>query len=120
MLAKTVWTPDFTILTAPMAIALFCALLARPNWGAESRLIELAPYAVGVYVVHPALRDLIEQVVPAVESLAGASVTGSIAWHILYTPALFALSLLVYVAILRLRGLSPEDNHFPRFRALVD
>lgn len=95
--AQGVYTASYTVGTALLSISLFLFLLSRPALGAGTPLPSWGGYAVGIYVVHPALLYPLERADAALR-LLGFGGGNSILWHLALTPAVFFGSWLVYVA----------------------
>ena len=108
----SVYAPSYGISTALLTIALFMFLLSRPKLGVDTPLPSWGTYAVGIYIVHPAVFALIRTGRDVLESV-GYSIDGTIVWHLLLTPTLFLVSVLVYLAADRLRVIEIGGTHWP-------
>ncbi|WP_122089298.1 acyltransferase [Halalkalicoccus subterraneus] len=95
-----VYTASYTITTALLTIGLFAFLLSKPNLGNATPLPAWGHYAVGIYVVHPAVLSALNGLGNALDA-AGYDATGSIPWHLALTPATFFGALLVYLGAYR-------------------
>ncbi|MFD1642749.1 acyltransferase [Halohasta litorea] len=107
-----VYAPSYGISTALFTASLFLFLLSRPKLGADTPLPSWGSYAVGIYVVHPAVFALIRAGRDVLEA-SGYTIDGTILWHLLLTPTLFVLSVLVYLAADRLRVIEIGGTHWP-------
>lgn len=96
-----VYTASYTITTALLTLGLFAFLLSKPDLGGSTALPTWGQYAVGIYVVHPAVLAALNGLGTALDAM-GSDVTGSIPWHLLLTPATFFGALLVYLGAHRL------------------
>lgn len=109
--AQGVYTATYTVGTALFSVSLFLFLLSRPALGAGTPLPSWSRYAVGIYVVHPALLYPLER---ADAALGPLGVGGdSILWHLALTPAVFFGSVLVYVAARRTGALRTSRLRLP-------
>jgi len=108
----SVYAPSYGIATALVTTSLFLLLLSRPRLGADTPLPSWGTYAVGIYVVHPAVFALIRAGRDVLESM-GYTVDGTILWHLLLTPTLFVASFLVYLAADRLHVIEMGGTHWP-------
>ena len=107
-----VYAPSYGLSTALLTVSLFLFLLSRPRLGVDTPLPSWGTYAVGIYVVHPAVFALIRAGRDVLEAV-GYTIDGTIIWHLLLTPMLFLLSFLVYLAADRLRVIEIGGTHWP-------
>lgn len=107
-----VYAPSYGITTALFTLSLFMFLLSRPTLGADTPLPSWGKYAVGIYVVHPAVFALLRTGRDVLESM-GYSIDQTILWHLLLTPTLFFASWLVYIAAHKLRIIEIGGSHLP-------
>jgi len=108
----SVYAPSYGISTALLTIALFMFLLSRPKLGVDTPLPSWGAYAVGIYVVHPAVFALIRAGRDVLEAM-GYVISDLLVWHLLLTPTLFVVSVLVYFAADRLRVIEIGGTHWP-------
>ncbi|WP_306052227.1 acyltransferase [Natronococcus wangiae] len=116
--ADGVYTASYTIATALFTLSLFLFLLSRPDLGKHTSLPSWGNYAVGIYVVHPAVLYVLEHAGKALDA-TGYAVTDTFLWHLVLTPATFFGSLAVYLAILELGLYEPGEIRLPRLRRLT-
>lgn len=96
--AAGVYAPSYTIATALVTLSLFVFLLSRPDLGKRTRLPAWGrTYAVGIYVVHPSVLAALLGVAELGRGM-GYSITETLVWHLLFTPATFFGAFLVYLA----------------------
>ena len=107
-----IYSPSYGIATALFTASLFLFLLSRPQLGADTPLPSWGKYAVGIYVVHPAVFALIRAGRDVIESM-GYNLDQLVLWHLLLTPTLFVASWLVYIAADRLRVIEIGGSHLP-------
>lgn len=112
-LAAGVYAPSFTVGTAAFAVALFLFLLSRPDLGASTRIPAYGRYAVGVYVAHPPVLAVLEQV-GGRASVGGTTLAETVGWHLAYAPATFVGALAVYLTAHRLGVIEIGGSHLPR------
>ncbi|WP_253738290.1 acyltransferase family protein [Halohasta salina] len=108
----SVYAPSYGIATALLTASLFLFLLSRPRLGVDTPLPSWGIYAVGIYVVHPAVFALIRAGRDVVETM-GYPISETIIWHLLLTPTLFVVSWLGYLAADRLRVIEIGGTHWP-------
>ncbi len=107
-----VYSPTYTLFTAVSTLALFIFLLSRPSLGESTPLPSWGAYAVGIYVVHPPVLFVFEQVGDAILAVSTHSVV-VILWHLLFTPATFFGALAVYLILHRLHVIEIGGSHLP-------
>ena len=108
----SVYAPSYGIATALLTASLFLFLLSRPRLGVDTPLPAWGTYAVGIYVVHPAVFALIRAGRDVLEAM-GYTISDLLVWHLLLTPTLFLLSVLVYLAADKLRVIEIGGTHWP-------
>ena len=109
--AQGVYTASYTVGTALFSISLFLYLLSRPGLGAGTPLPSWGGYAVGIYVVHPALLYPLERADALTRQIGYGG--DSILWHLALTPAVFFGSWLLYAAIRRSESLRGGRSPIP-------
>lgn len=101
-LSSGVYTVGYTPLTIVVAVSLFTYLLSRPTLGKGTVFPKLGEYAVGVYILHPALVLLLRDILArGIEAFYGLRVLDTLVWHLLFTPVVFTGSLCTYVVLER-------------------
>jgi surface polysaccharide O-acyltransferase-like enzyme len=95
-ISHSVYTASYTIGTALFTISLFVFLLSRPNLGKDTSLPSWGKYAVGIYVVHPAILYPVERVDRVLYQI-GYDVSNTLFWHLTLTFGTFFGALLVYI-----------------------
>lgn len=96
--AEGVYAPSYTIGTVLVTISLFLFLLSRPRLGETTMLPSWGRrYAVGIYVVHPAVLFILERIRDVLHE-TGYEIGNTVLWHLTFTPATFFGALLIYVA----------------------
>lgn len=112
-LAQGVYTASYTIGTAFLTISLFVFLLSRPNLGRSTPVPSWGKYAVGIYVVHPAVLFVFERTDGLLHYI-GIETTTTLLWHLLLTPATLVGSLLVYLVAYKVGLIEIGGDHLPR------
>ena len=106
--AEGIYAPSYTIGTILVTVSLFCFLLATPRLGRGTVLPALGRrYAVGIYVVHPAVLFVLEQFRDEL-SLGGTPLGETVLWHFVFTPATFFGAFLVCLVISEIGDTSPR------------
>lgn len=106
--AEGVYAPSYTIGTILVTVSLFCLLLATPRLGSGTVLPAWGrKYAVGIYVVHPAVLFVLVQLRDEL-SLGGTPLGETILWHLVFTPATFFGAFLICLAISAVGDTSPR------------
>ncbi|OIB56373.1 acyltransferase [Natrialba sp. SSL1] len=111
--ADGVYTASYTIGTALVTISLFLFLLSRPTLSKNTPLPSWGKYAVGIYVVHPAVLYPLERL-DQIAQLAGYDIGNTLLWHLTLTPAVFGVSLLIYIGALKVGAIEGGRVRFPR------
>lgn len=112
-LAQDIYTASYTIGTVFFTISLFVFLLSRPNLSRSTPLPLWGKYAVGIYVVHPAVLYVLEHTDGPLYYL-GIEATDTLLWHLVLTPATFFGSLLIYLLAHRVGLIEIGGDHLPR------
>lgn len=107
-----VYAPSYGISTALLTTSLFLYLLSRPRLGVDTPLPSWSTYAVGIYVVHPAVLAAI-RAVRDILAAGGVVIDETLIWHVVLTPTLFVGSWLVYLTADRLRVIEIGGTHWP-------
>ncbi|SEH12658.1 Surface polysaccharide O-acyltransferase, integral membrane enzyme [Natronorubrum sediminis] len=116
-ITQEVYVSSYTIGTALATFFLFMYLLSRPNLGKGTPLPSWGKYAVGIYVVHPAVLYPLERFDEALRVL-GYDIGNTLAWHLLLLWATFFGALLVYIAAQKLGALERNRLRLPRIRRI--
>lgn len=111
-LGQGVYTASYTISTAFLTLSLFLFLLSRPHLGRSTPVPSWGKYAVGIYVVHPAVLYVLERTDSPLRHI-GVEVTNTILWHLLLTPATFFGALLVYLIAHKVGLIEIGGDHLP-------
>lgn len=103
-LAEGVYTLDYSVATI-LATVPFCAfLLSRPDLLAGSRIERLGRYAVGIYVIHPAVLRLTHDMAVRLVELRFGYFAGNFLWyHLFLTPFVVLTSMAVFLVLERYR-----------------
>jgi surface polysaccharide O-acyltransferase-like enzyme len=112
-LGQEVYTASYTVGTALFTIAMFVFLLSRPDLGKGTPLPSWGKYAVGIYVVHPAVLYPLERLDGAFH-LAGYDVGNTLAWHLALFAGTFLGALALYVAARKLGAVERVRIKLPR------
>ncbi|MFC6906861.1 acyltransferase [Halalkalicoccus tibetensis] len=112
-LAQGVYTASYTISTAFLTLSLFLFLLSRPHFGRSTPVPAWGKYAVGIYVVHPAVLYIVERTDGPIRHI-GIEATDTLLWHLLLTPATFFGALLVYFIAHKIGLIEMGGDHLPR------
>ncbi len=115
--ADGVYSPSYTIGTALVTLALFVFLLSRPTLTADTSLPSWGIYAVGVYVVHPVVLYVLEGAGEGL-TVAGYAVGETLVWHLFLTPAVFFVSLGLYILAHKLHVIEIGGSHLPSLSRL--
>ncbi|WP_460559938.1 acyltransferase [Halorubrum pallidum] len=107
-----VFPPSYGFATVPWTLALFLFLLSRPSLGANTPLPSWGTYAVGVYVVHPAVLAAVNAIADGLGS-AGYAIDATVGWHLLTTPATVLGALACYLLADRLGIVVIGGDHLP-------
>ncbi|MDL5363801.1 acyltransferase [Halalkalicoccus sp. NIPERK01] len=112
-LAQGVYTASYTISTVFLTISLFLLLLSRPHLGRSTSVPSWGKYAVGIYVVHPAVLYVLERTDGPLRQI-DIEATNTILWHLLLTPTTFFGALFVYLAAHKAGLIEIDGDHLPR------
>jgi len=107
-----VFPPSYGVATVFLTLSVFLFLLSRPDLGADTPLPSWGVYAVGIYVVHPAVLAAVRGFRDALAS-AGHEVGAAVFWHLGATPATLLGALALYRLAHRLRIVEIGGSHFP-------
>ncbi|KYH23961.1 acyltransferase family protein [Halalkalicoccus paucihalophilus] len=118
-LAQGTYTASYTISTAFLTFSLFLFLLSRPNLGRSTSVPSWGKYAVGIYVVHPAVLYVLERTDVPLRQI-GIEATNTLLWHFLLTPATFFGALFVYLAAHNVGLIEIGGDHLPRLSRIRD
>ena len=94
--AGYVYTPNYSVATVFVATSLFLFTLSVPNLFKNTRLPKLGAYAVGIYIVHPAVWHGFLGVREMLAALTGVNLGNTLAWHFLITPLIYTLSFAIF------------------------
>ncbi|WP_200862258.1 acyltransferase [Candidatus Halobonum tyrrellensis] len=108
------YTTEYTFVTPFLVAALFGWALATPEWGKGTPLPTLGTYAVGVYLLHYPLKNLLVESVELLQSATGVAILDSLLWNVSVVPLLYVLSLGLYLLAARLGVIDPDGSHLPR------
>jgi surface polysaccharide O-acyltransferase-like enzyme len=109
----SVYTASYTIGTALFTISLFVFLLSRPTLGKHTSLPSWGRYAVGIYVVHPAVLYPLERV-DLILLLTGYDISNTLFWHLALTLGTFFGALFVYILAQKLGAVEKVKISLPR------
>lgn len=112
-IGQSVYTASYTIGTALMSISLFIFLLSRPEFSKRTSLPSWGKYAVGIYVVHPAVLHALELVEEALGRI-GYDISNTILWHLILNLGTFFGALLIYLAARKLGAIESGRIRPPR------
>jgi len=114
---------EYTFATIVLAFSLFAYALSNPTWGKSTVLPTLGEYAVGVYLLHFPVYHILKTINSFVVPLSGLNYPATLAWQVLVTPLVYALSLSVYLLAARGGVVEVDGSHTPwigSFRARLD
>lgn len=101
-IAHGVYLFAYSPLTIIAALSLFLFALSKPTFGKDTIFPNLGHYAVGIYIIHPAVVMLLRDIVArGVEAFYGIDIMATLLWHLLFTPVVFGSSLLLYIGLIR-------------------
>lgn len=106
------WT-EFTVSTVPLVFVLFAYALSKPDLGKGTILPDLGEYAVGVYLVHLPVYNVILALKDVVTPIIGVDLTTTVLWHLLITPFVYTLSLAVYILMAKMGIIEIGGSHIP-------
>ena len=84
---------EYYLGTVPYALGLVLLALAIPDLGKRIKVEKVAPYVLGVYMIHYVVITYV---------IKGTYGGGDILWQIIYPPIVFLLSLLVAISLSRI------------------
>lgn len=95
-ITRSVYTTNYQVTTVVMVLSLFLFALSNPRMGEGTRTAALGKYALGIYLVHPVLMR-VDGMVFSLLRLSGPAYVPGVVWELIYTPAVFLVSLAIYV-----------------------
>ncbi|MGQ3719602.1 acyltransferase [Natrialba aegyptia] len=110
--AHGVYTASYSVVTVLVTLSLFAFLLSRPSLGRSTSLPSWGKYAVGVYVVHPAVLFALETIGELLVA-NGYEIESSLWWHLVLTPATFFGALFVYLLATKHGVVEVGGSHLP-------
>ncbi|APX95266.1 acyltransferase [Natronorubrum daqingense] len=116
-ITQEVYVSSYTIGTALATFFLFMYLLSRPNLGKGTPVPSWGTYAVGIYVVHPAVLYPLERFDEVLRVL-GYDIGNTLAWHLLLLWATFFGALLIYLVAQKIGALERNRLRLPRIRRI--
>lgn len=85
---------DFLVGTVFLGLGVMLVALALPTLGASTKIYKLAPYGLGIYVIHILVRDFLE---PIHSSLPFYAVTWTLATFIVSLGLIFLLNKIAFI-----------------------
>lgn len=108
------YTTEYTISTVVLVFALFAYALSNPDWGRETIVPRLGTLAVGVYLVHFPVFQIMKALNGLLVAMSGFNLMSTIMWQILATPVVYVLSLVVYVFVAKIGLIEIGGSHVPQ------
>ncbi len=108
------WT-EFTVSTVPLVFVLFAYALSNPDLGKGTILPDLGEYAVGVYLVHLPVFNVLLALNDIIVPIIGIDLRTTVLWHLFITPFVYVLSLALYILIAKMGIIEIGGSHIPWF-----
>ena len=98
-ISQETYTTEYTIATVILVFALFAYALSNPDWGRGTIAPRLGTLAVGVYLVHFPVFQILKALNGLLVTMSGFNLMSTGVWQVLVTPVVYVLSLVVYVFV---------------------
>ncbi|WP_079977469.1 acyltransferase [Halococcus sediminicola] len=113
-ISQGTYTTEYTLSTVVLVFALFAYALSNPNWGKRTVAPQLGTLAVGVYLVHFPVYQILKALNRLVMVTGGIDPMTTVVWQILAAPVVYILSLVMYVLLAKMGLIEIGGSHVPR------